>query len=185
MSDDQNQNPQTPVTSLPPEQQQAIAQHQKEVNQLIEVGQAQFNATTFDESSQVVRDALGDRTAEFVTLAKQFDKPADIIVHLASNEKRLQQFAKLSTARQIVELGRIEAQLSSHGYVPTGADPLWRRQEARNGRVSDDDWARGADHLTDAQWFKESARRDNERGDAPRVSTEAMRWAERVKGGSR
>jgi hypothetical protein len=57
--------------------------------------------------------------------------PHEIIAHLANNEPQLKAFAKLSTARQLTELARIEAQMTSNGHVNTGSEPLWKKPEIR------------------------------------------------------
>jgi hypothetical protein len=91
--------------------------------------------------------------------------------------------AKLSPARQAVEISRIEAQMAPHGHVNTGTDRLWKSPAVR-GRISDEDWARTAgEGLSDAAWNREFDRRMKERDGRPHRSTEAEKWAQRVKRG--
>jgi hypothetical protein len=73
--------------------------------------------------------------------------------------------AKMSPARQAVEIARIESRMSSNGHVSTGADRAWTNPSTRSGRVSDEDWKRsyGA-NLSDEQFNKEFDRRMQERG---------------------
>jgi hypothetical protein len=114
---------------------------------------------------------------------RQFDKPHDVLVHLANNPQRLKQIAKLNTARQVVELARVESQLSSFGHTQTGADPAWKLPSAKGGRVSDDEWHAGGDNLSDSKWHAEFDRRQRERNGQPLVSREAERAMERARRG--
>jgi hypothetical protein len=155
--------------------QMALAEHQREVNAIVEVGQANYGNAVFDEASQVVAAELGDRVGDVMLALRQFDKPADILVHLSNNPNRLKQLAKLNPARQVVELARIEAQMTSNGHTDTGADPAWKLPSAKGGRVSDEEWHSGGDNLSDQKWHKEFDRRMKERNGQPLVSREAER----------
>lgn len=176
----------TPEQIAQAQQQMAQEQHRRDLNQIVEQGRVDYGTQTFDDAAQVVAGELGDRTGEFMAVAKEFDDPAAIVVHLANNVDRARQLAKLPTRRMIAEIGRIEAQQKPYGYATTGADPLWRNPNMRVGKISDEDWSRtGGDHLDDRNWNKEFDRRMAARGGKPHVSTEAQRWAERVRGGGR
>lgn len=142
----------------------AAETHAREVDQIIEIGRNQFGAANFDDAADVVAKKLGPRSQEFMAIARQFDRPHEIVAHLANNESRLDQLSKLSTERQIIELGRIEAQFAPHGNVNTGADPLWKTPAVRSGRVSDEEWSRHAgEGLSERQWAREFDRRMAER----------------------
>lgn len=184
MSDEQfEQQPQ-----MSPQEQIALAQHAKEVEQIVELGRQNHGDASFDRASQEVADAIGqERLQPFVAALKQFDRPDDVLMHLSNNPDRLERIAKLPLQRQITEIAKIEAEHSPHGHSrDTGAQPLWTRPEARkNGRVSDDVWRRGGDELSDDQWFREHDRRIEARAGRPHVSTEAQRWAASVNRGRR
>jgi hypothetical protein len=157
------------------QQQMAFALHQKEVNAIVEVGQENYGKAVFDQAAETVAAELGDRVPDVMLALRQFDKPADILVHLADNPTRLKHLAKLNSARQVVELARVEAQLTSHGHTDTGADPAWKLPSAKGGRVSDEEWHSGGDNLSDQKWHKEFDRRQKERAGQPLVSREAER----------
>jgi hypothetical protein len=136
----------------------------KDIDGIIEVGRAHFGAAGFDEASQVVAETLGDKTNAVMDTLRQFDKPHEVIAHLANNEGQLKALAKLSPARQAIEIARIEAQMASNGHVNTGADPLWKTPAVRSGRVSDEDWSRSfGEGLSERQFDKEFWRRQEER----------------------
>src|ERR1700744_5724557 len=83
----------------------------KDVDTIIETGRVHFGNAGFDDASQVVAEALGDKTTAVMDTLRQFDRPHEMLVHLANNEQRLKAFAKLSPARQAIELARIEARM--------------------------------------------------------------------------
>jgi len=141
-------------------QQAQIQEHAREVNEIYEMGEQEYGAAPFAESSQIFADKTGDRKHELLAMMRSMEDPAALITHLANNEQQLERLAKLSPDRQRTELSRIEAQMSSHGHVSTGPAPRWKQPAARTGRVSDSDWKTtyGA-NLTDAQWHKEFDRR--------------------------
>lgn len=143
--------------------QQAQPSLAKDINDIVEIGRTHFGSATFDELSQVVADGLGDKTQGVMHLVSQFDRPVEIIAHLANNERQLQAIAKLSPARQAVELARIEAQIAPQ-RANVGADPLWKSPTVRSGRVSDQDWkANLGEGLSDSQWNWEFDRRQAEK----------------------
>src|SRR6202035_4133658 len=165
-------------------QQMALAQLNADIKAMEEAGYERYGQNSFDESARTLHEKLGNRAMEFLAVAAPFDKAPDIIAHLGNNPDRLEQISKLSTPRMIAEVARVEAQLSSNGRAnPTGSIPAYKHESSRGGRVPDDVWARGADNLTDAQFNKEFDRRMKERAGKPHVSTEAQRWAERVRRG--
>jgi hypothetical protein len=145
------------------QQQNAAAQHQHDLGEIIELGRKEFGSDAFDADSEVVAGKLGVKTAEFMWLAKQMDHPHRLVKHLADNPKRLEALAQMPLARQAVELARIESQSAPHGHVSTYAQPAWQAPEMR-GRVSDSDWnANGGANLSDKAWHKEYDRRMAER----------------------
>jgi hypothetical protein len=166
------------------QQQMAVAQHIKECNEITEVGRETFGTAVFDEAAETVVGELGpEKTAQFMALARGFDKPAEVIKHLSDNPSRLKQLAKLNAERQAIEIARIESQLAPHGHTDTGSNPAWKLPSARGGRVSDEEWHRGGDNLSDAAWHREFDRRTKERGGRPLVSREAERAMERARRG--
>jgi hypothetical protein len=146
------------------EAQEAMSQLCKEVDGIIDVGRANFGSRSFDDASQVVAEVLGQKSQGVMDILRGFDKPHDVIMHLAQNEGALKQLAKLSPQRQAIEISRIEGQLSPYGHVATGAEPAWKQPEARRGRASDDNWRTTGGHgLSDAAWSREHDRRMAER----------------------
>jgi hypothetical protein len=173
---------------LSPQEQMALAAHQKDVEQIVTLGRQNHGDGAFDEASQNLADAVGpNNITPLVAALKQFDRPHQVIMALGNDPDRLARLAKLPLARQITEIAKIEAEHAPLGHSrDTGAQPLWTRPHARaNARIPDDVWRRGADDATDAQWFRVFDRRQAERAGRPHVSTEAQRWAERVSRGRR
>jgi len=151
------------------QQSMGMAQHHKEVGEIIELGQNSYGKKDFDEASQVVADVLGEKAVNLMALVRGFDHPAEIVMHLAGNEQRLKDFAKLRPEQQGTELFRIEAQMSPFGQVRSGADPAWKDPEIRKGRVSDGEWSQnGGANLSDAQWHREYDRRMADKGGSRR-----------------
>jgi hypothetical protein len=141
----------------------AVAQHEKEVNEIVAIGQDNYGAQVFDDASQTIADKLGPRAQELMLLAKQFDAPHRLIVELSNNPEQLERLGKMPTARMITELARIESRMAPHGHVSTGAAPAWKGQ--KGGRVSDTDWrANAGDNLSDKAWSREFDRRMAARG---------------------
>ena len=137
----------------------------KDIDGIIEVGRAHFGSAGFDDASHVVAEALGDKTQAVMDTLRHFDKPHEVIAHLANNEAQLKALAKLTPARQAIEIARIEAQISSNGHVNTGADPLWKTPAVRSGRVSAEDWSRSfGEELSEKQFDKEFWRHQEARG---------------------
>jgi hypothetical protein len=135
----------------------------KDIDGIIEVGHAHYGKAGFDDAAQVVATAVGNTDPLMDTL-RQFDRPHEIIAHLANNETQLKALAKLTPARQAVELARIEARMTSNGHVNTGADPLWKTPAVRTGRVSDVDWKTSyGEGLDDRRWNAEFDRREREK----------------------
>jgi hypothetical protein len=162
MADLDKMTPEQVLSGLSGEMEKAQKQHFKECEEIVEHGRAVHGNTSFDEASQIVGGAFKDTDAvqSFMGSLRQFDKPAEMIMHLANNEGQLKALAKLSPARQAVELARIESRFASHGHVSTGGERDWKRAETRSGRVSDEDWSRHAgSNLTDTQWSREFDRR--------------------------
>jgi hypothetical protein len=148
----------------------ALAQHQHEVDRIVEIGRQTFGSKQFDEDSAVFAEALGDKTLPVMAALRQFDAPHAIVKHLADNPRRLAEIAKMPDARQIVELARIESQAAPHGHTETSREPAWKASPPDSSRVSDEEWrANGGSRLTDDQWTREFNRRHKERfGTVPR-----------------
>jgi CO/xanthine dehydrogenase Mo-binding subunit len=144
-------------------QQQAQPSLEKDIRDIVEIGRTHFSTATFDDQSQTVADVLGDKKNQVLQILAEFDRPHEVIAHLAQNEAQLKKLATLSPARQVIEIGKIEARLSSS--VNTGADPLWKTPAVRSGRVSDADWKTSfGEGLDDKRFDKEFWRRQEERG---------------------
>ncbi len=138
--------------------------HLHEVNEIVSLGRETYGHDQFDADSQVVADKLGVRTAEFMALARQFDNPHKLVKHFADRPGELEALSKLPTARILTEISRIEARSAPYGHAVTRADPLWKSDASKGGRISNADWNRGvADSLTDAQFDREFNRRQAER----------------------
>lgn len=159
----------TPEEWAAAQHQMASAEHNRETGQIVEQGRRDFGTQTFDDASQVVAGALGERTPDIMLALRQFDNPAEIVMHLGGNEAQLKAIAKMPTAQQIVELARIEARLSSEHVPSAGALPKWKSEGARTGRVSDTDWGQnfGA-NLSERAWHKEFDRRQSARNERRR-----------------
>jgi len=169
---------------LAAQQQMAQQQFNADVQAMEEAGYDAYGQNSFDEKATIVREKLGDRMTEFLAVLAPFDKAPDIIAHLGDNPDRAEQISRLSTARMVAEVGCIAGQLSPHGRPnAVGNTPAYKHPSSRGGRVPDDVWRAGGDNLNDSQWHKEFDRRLKERAGKPHVSTEAQRWAERVKRG--
>lgn len=141
-----------PVDPRIQQAQEAMAaeQYAREVHEIIRQGQDEFGAKQFDQASEDVARA-GVDPAMFTAIVRQFDAPAAILMHLASNPDRLAKFAKLSHARQLTEIAAIQSQLSPHGHVNVGADPAWKSPASRERRLGD----HGGEHIKDdAAWSK-------------------------------
>jgi hypothetical protein len=133
------------------------------VSEIIDLGRREYGSEQFDADSQAVAEKLGNRTQEFMVLARQMDHPHRIIKHLADNTNALDAISKMPTPRAIVELARIESRSASYGHVQTFAQPAWKSPEMK-GRVSDADWAtNGGANLSDREWNREFDRRWAER----------------------
>ena len=137
------------------QQQAAIQEHSHDVNSIIELGQSIYGTANFDAQSQIVADALGNRTPEFMASIRQYDDPVGLVVHLADNPARLKQLAALPTARMLVELARVEAQHKPNGHAHTMAAPEWKAR-ASNKPLSDADWnSPMQDALTDKEYNRQ------------------------------
>jgi hypothetical protein len=132
--------------------------HATEVHEIVEAGRALHGNQTFDEASQVVAGVFKEpeQLGHLMGTLRQFDRPADVIMHLANNEGRLQSLAKLSPARQAVEIAKIEGEMSSFGRAATGADRAWKNPDVRRGVVSEESWRKdgGAALTDDAAWSR-------------------------------
>lgn len=120
------------------QQQMAVAQHEKTVNDITELGREVYGSETFDDAANIVGTKLGPRVAEFVEVIANFDAPHKLVVDLANDERSLDDLAKLPTARLITEVARREARMSSD-HARTGNTPNWRHPSARVGTMSDSD----------------------------------------------
>src|SRR5437868_5972283 len=93
---------------LAAQQQMAQAQFNADVKAMEEAGYEAYGQKSFDDKAATVREKLGDRMGEFLAVLTPFDKPEHIISHLGDNPDRAEQISKLSTARMVAEVGRIE-----------------------------------------------------------------------------
>ena len=158
MSDDLNQmTPEQVLTGLRGDLEKQQKQHFSECEEIVKAGRERHGPMSFDEASQAVGAALGSTEAvqQFMRTLRQFDAPDDVIMHLANNEGRLKELAKLPAARQAVEIARIESQQAPYGHRATGHERAWKVPESRSGRISEEQWAKtGGAELTDEQFSK-------------------------------
>lgn len=150
------------------QQQMLQQQHQelvKDIDGVVDAGKSTYGVRAFDEAAQTVADALGQKSGALMVVLRDFDHPEAVIMHLAGNERRLKELAKLPAARIGVEVARIEAQLNSFGHVQTGSEPAWKRLAAQKGRISEEDWRlNGGDSMkNDAEWSRQFDKRMAER----------------------
>lgn len=141
-----------------------VNEYQHDVDKIIEVGRAHFGNKTFDENSAIVAETAGgsEKVPDLMNVLRHFDRPADLIQHLAGNEDQAKQIARLSPERKAVALAGIAQQLGHTTAI--GATPAYKRPETLSGRMSDEDWNQGgSDLLTDAQFHREADRRAAER----------------------
>jgi hypothetical protein len=138
--------------------------HQREVGEIISIGRETYGADQFDSDSMVVAEKLGARKDEFLSVIRQFDRPAALVKHFADRPGELEELAKLPTARMLTEIARIESRSAPYGHAVTRADPLWKSDASKGGRLSTQDWNRGVgDSLSEEQWQREYTRRQAER----------------------
>ena len=159
MADDPNSN----AAYYEAQRTAAESAHRNEVAAIIQQGQEQYGSSQFDDISNTVATALGAGTANFMTAVRAFDNPTEIIRHLGENPDRLDRFAKLPAARQLVELAKIQGEMSPNGTFATAADPAWKKS-AGGRRMSERDFASPLqDTLSDAAYdeifFKKMDRR--------------------------
>jgi hypothetical protein len=146
-------------------QNNAAAQHFREVEEVIRLGQETYGRDQFDSDSQVVAEKLGARKDEFLAVARQFDSPHKLIKHFADRPGELDTLAKLPTTRMMTEIARIEGRSAPYGHATTRADPLWK-SSASNQRLSNEDWNRGVpDTLSDAEFDRQYCARQRERAE--------------------
>ena len=162
MSDEQQYQPQ-----MSPQEQIAQAQHEQEVQAIVELGRANHGDAVFDQTCQQVADAIGqERLQPFIVALKQFDSPDAVLTHLANNPDRLERISKLPLQRQIVEIAKIESEHSSHGHShDTLAQPRWTRPEARAAKISTAQFRKdgGINIKNDKDWFAAHDRAQEEK----------------------
>src|ERR1700755_669260 len=83
------------------------AQHVKDIADITESGRDTYGADQFNDAVSRVEQAMGNRAGELGILIKEFDDPAAALMHLASNEARLANMAKMPTARILADLAAI------------------------------------------------------------------------------
>jgi hypothetical protein len=134
---------------------EAQAPVEKDISTYIELGRSHYGTQKFDEAAETVVKALGDRKDVFRAALAGFNAPHAAVMHLADNEARLQAMSKMRPEEIVVELARIESQMSPH-HVGYGAEPAYRR-EAKSGRVSAEEWRHtgGANIKDDAEWNRQ------------------------------
>jgi hypothetical protein len=130
---------------------------------IVENGRERHGAATMDAAVQDLTEALGDAGVnQLVNLARGYNQPADLIVHLSNNPDRLKRLARMSVEEANVELARIESQMSPHGRAQGGKEPAWRQAAKTGGRTTEEDWRRdyGSDILDDQEWSRRWDRRE-------------------------
>lgn len=144
----------TPEETARAQQQMAVAQHEKTVNDITELGRETYGSEAFDDAANIVGTKMGDRVHEFVEVIQHFDAPHKLVVDLANDERSLEDLAKLPTARLVTEVARREARMSSD-HARTGNTPNWRHPSARTSTMSDADWSKGLGaNLSDADFHR-------------------------------
>jgi hypothetical protein len=134
--------------------QLAMAQFQKDVGTIIELGREEYGDATFDEMSQIVGDAVGGQQATLPLMAalRECDSPVAIVRYLSEHPSEAAAISKMSDARRLAALARIESHTLPHANgTSTGADPAWRRQAAKGGRV--DIMSPASDSASDEAWY--------------------------------
>lgn len=150
---------------IDPEQVRAIVQREAlnraaDTEHIMAAGAAQRGEQNWNEECNKVGEALGHRAQEFMGLIRHFEQPHQVIGHLANNESRLKELAKMSAGQMAAEVARIEAQMSPNGRASLGPQQAYKQESSRTGRVSDEDWSRSyGSNLSDNQWNREFDRR--------------------------
>lgn len=155
------------------EQQEAYAkQVMLEGRAISERGQIIWGRQTWDDAvgavSKQISQRLGCSEAEAqMRLAhdiRHYDRPDELIMHLAGNSDRMDRILGMTPQQQQVEFARIESQMSPFGRPSEGKRPAWQTVSNDGSRVSDSDWSRsGGSALSDQNFSREWDRRMSER----------------------
>jgi hypothetical protein len=130
---------------------------------IVENGRERHGASTMDTAIADLTEALGDAGVnQLVSLARGYNQPADLIVHLSNNPDRLKRLARMTPEEANVELARIESQMSPHGRPQSGKEPAWRQSVANKGNTTEEQWRRdyGSDISDDQEWSRRWDRRE-------------------------
>jgi hypothetical protein len=143
------------------EQRATLQTHQLEVNAIVDAGREKLGSARFDEISATVAEKLGGKLGEFMSAARQFDSPVELIETLADDPRTLERLATLPTARMLVEIARIESRLAPSGHAVTTTDPVWKRKSIG---FKEADWNTPLqDRLSDKEYDKVFFKRQEER----------------------
>jgi hypothetical protein len=132
----------------------AMESFKRDVGTIIEQGREEYGEATFDEMAQIVGDAVGGREAAlpFMGAVRECDAPVAIIRYLSEHPDEAQKIGKMSDARRIAALARIESHVLPHANgTSTGADPAWRTQARKGGRIDINSPA--SDSASDEAWY--------------------------------
>jgi hypothetical protein len=141
--------------------------HKAEVDEIVKLGQRKYGAR-FDEASETLAKALGDRTQQTMQVLRHSQTPHQHIMDLAADPQRLERFAKLPIEAQRAEISSQEKGNAPYGRVIVAADPAWKNP-GKNGTelMSDADWNSGAsDLLSDEDFFRNANARVEKRNKA-------------------
>jgi hypothetical protein len=143
------------------EMQQAAAemaekQFQKDADEITKLGRDTFGAKVFDDAVDTLAAKLGPGIRAFTQIASGFDSPHQLVVKIASDERRLDAMARMTPAQAATEIARAEAELAPHGTTRGGHTPAWKQlAKSENAILSDSEWGNGqSDRLTEDQWQK-------------------------------
>lgn len=133
------------VTVVTRHLQQEQARPQMALEEVKRQGRGKFGEQQFDEDLRFVAEKVGN--AKSVALRDALlnsDKPADLIRHLANNERELEDISRVShnPHRLSRALGSIESRWTSNGRVNTSERPEWQSEAVRT-KPSAADWAKG------------------------------------------
>jgi hypothetical protein len=138
----------------------AMEAFKKDVGTIVDLGRSEYGEEGFDTMSQIVGEAIGgiEKVAPFMAAVRECDAPVAVIRHLSENPDLAAKIGGMSDARRLAALARVEAQLLPHANgTSTGADPAWRGQARRGGRV--DITSPASDSASDEAWYAAWCRR--------------------------
>jgi hypothetical protein len=127
----------------------------KLVEEVYRQGRVKYGTAQFDQNMRHVAEKVGnEKSFAMRDVLLNCDRPAELIQHLASNERELNDIAKVAhnPQRLAMNLAKIESRWNSGGYANTSEEPLWRTPSGRD-KPGAADWSNGTawDTATDKQ----------------------------------